>query len=96
MQMALCCKPEVKSDEVTNLNLVGKTVLKRWQLRFNGSALWLMSHGLQSTIFDPSIVNLFFSDNAADAEITGVEGDFVYYTNVDGLSRFRSILIARY
>jgi len=36
--------------------------------------------GLQSTIFDPSIVNLFFSDNAADAEIKGVEGDFVYFT----------------
>ena len=29
--------------------------------------------GLQSTIFDPSIVNLFFSDNAADAEISGVK-----------------------
>ena len=41
--------------------------------------------GLQSTIFDPSIVNLFFSDNAADADITGLEGDFVYYTNVNGL-----------
>ena len=37
--------------------------------------------GLQSTIFDPSIVNLFFSDNAADAEIKGVEGDFIYYTD---------------
>ena len=36
--------------------------------------------GLQSTIFDPSIVNLFFSDNAADAEILGAEGDFVYFT----------------
>ena len=34
--------------------------------------------GLQSTIFDPSIVNLFFSDNAADAEILGIEGDFIY------------------
>jgi outer membrane receptor protein involved in Fe transport len=36
--------------------------------------------GLQSTIFDASIVNLFFSDNAADAEISGLEGDFVYVT----------------
>ena len=25
--------------------------------------------GLQTTIFDPSIANLFFSDNAADADI---------------------------
>ena len=31
--------------------------------------------GLQTTIFDPSIANLFFSDNAADADITGLEGD---------------------
>ena len=31
-------------------------------------------------------MNLFFSDNAADAEISGIEGDFIYYPNVDGLS----------
>ena len=31
--------------------------------------------GLQTTIFDTSIVNLFFSDNAADAEVKGIEGD---------------------
>jgi len=49
-------------------------------VRFNGSAFMVDISGLQSTIFDPSIVNLFFSDNAADAEITGVEGDFVYIT----------------
>lgn len=30
---------------------------------------------LQTTILDPSITNLFFSDNAADAEIFGIEGD---------------------
>ena len=36
--------------------------------------------GLQTTVFDPSIVNLFFSDNAADAEIMGLEGDFIYYS----------------
>ena len=41
--------------------------------------------GLQTSILDPSITNLFFSDNAADAEITGLEGDFQYYPNVDGL-----------
>ena len=33
---------------------------------------------MQTTIFDPSIVNLFFSDNAADAEITGLEADFIW------------------
>jgi outer membrane receptor protein involved in Fe transport len=44
-----------------------------------------MCQGLQTTIFDPSIANLFFSDNAADADITGLEGDFIYYPNIDGL-----------
>ncbi|MDA7735054.1 TonB-dependent receptor [Gammaproteobacteria bacterium] len=78
-------KPEVKSDEVTNLEFGWKTVLRDGKLRFNGSAYKVDVSGLQSTIFDPSIVNLFFSDNAADADITGLEGDFVYYTNVNGL-----------
>ena len=50
-------------------------------LRFNGSAFMVDITGLQSTIFDAAIVNLFFSDNAADAEITGVEGDFIYMTD---------------
>ncbi|MDC3325285.1 TonB-dependent receptor [Gammaproteobacteria bacterium] len=78
-------KPEVKSDEVTNLEFGWKTVLRDGKLRFNGSAFMVDVSGLQSTIFDPSIVNLFFSDNAADADITGLEGDFLYYTNVNGL-----------
>ena len=42
--------------------------------------------GLQTTIFDTSIVNLFFSDNAANAEIKGLEADFIYITDIDGLS----------
>jgi len=29
---------------------------------------------------------LFFSDNAADGEITGVEGDFTYYAEREGLT----------
>ena len=74
-------KPEVKSDEITNYEFGWKTVLQDGALRFNGSVFYVDVSGLQSTIFDPSIVNLFFSDNAADAEIKGVEGDFVYYTD---------------
>ncbi len=76
-------KPEVKSDEVTNFEFGWKTTSEDGKLRFNGSAFMLDITGLQSTIFDPSIVNLFFSDNAADAEITGVEGDFIYITDTD-------------
>ena len=79
-------KPVVESDEITNLEFGWKAISENGQLRFNGSAFKVDVEGLQSTIFDPSIVNLFFSDNAANAEISGIEGDFVYYTNVDGLS----------
>ena len=79
-------KPVVDSDEVTNLEFGWKTILMDGQLKFNGSAFMVDIDGLQSTVFDPAIVNLFFSDNAANAEIRGVEGDFMYLTNIDGLS----------
>jgi len=72
--------PSVDSDEITNMEFGWKNVLQDGRLRFNGSIFRVDVSGLQSTIFDPSIVNLFFSDNAADAEIKGVEGDFIYYT----------------
>jgi iron complex outermembrane receptor protein len=76
-------KAEVDTDEVTNFEFGWKTVSLDGRLRFNGSAFMVDITGLQSTVFDPSIVNLFFSDNAADAEISGVEGDFVYITDND-------------
>jgi len=78
--------PEIKSDEITNTEFGWKTVLKDGQLRFNGSVFMVDVEGLQSTIFDPSIVNLFFSDNAADGDIKGVEGDFTYYPDREGLT----------
>ena len=77
-------KPAIDSDEVTNFEFGWKALLDDGRLRFNGSAFMVDISGLQSTIFDPSIVNLFFSDNAADAEITGIEGDFTYVPDLDG------------
>ena len=77
---------EVDTDEITNFEFGWKTILRDGNLRFNGSAFYVDVTGLQTTIFDPSIVNLFFSDNAADATIKGVEGDFTYYTMIEGLS----------
>jgi len=68
------------TDEVTNFEFGWKATLMDGALRFNGSAFMVDITGLQSTIFDAAIVNLFFSDNAADAEISGLEGDFVYVT----------------
>jgi len=78
--------PAIDSDEITNYEFGWKTILKDGRLRFNGSAFFVDVEGLQTTVFDPSIVNLFFSDNAADGEIQGVEGDFTYYANKEGLT----------
>ena len=77
----------VDTDDVKNYELGWKTELFDNSLRFNGSAFFVEVEGLQTTIFDPSIVNLFFSDNAANAEIQGIEGDFTWAPyEVDGLT----------
>jgi outer membrane receptor protein involved in Fe transport len=66
------------TDDVTNLEIGWKSSYLDNTLRFNGSLFFLDIEKLQTTIFDPSISNLFFSDNAADAEIKGLEGDLVW------------------
>ena len=66
---------DLDTDEVDNYELGWKLDLFDRSLRFNGSAFYVDISDLQTTIFDPSITNLFFSDNAADAEIYGIEGD---------------------
>ncbi len=77
----------VDTDDVQNYEFGWKTELFDNSLRFNGSAFFVQVEGLQTTIFDPSIVNLFFSDNAANAEIQGIEGDFTWAPyEVDGLT----------
>ncbi len=77
----------IDSDELTNYELGWKLDLFGDQLRFNGNAFFVEIEDLQTTIFDPSIVNLFFSDNAADAEIMGVEGDVTWApADVPGLT----------
>lgn len=69
---------ELETDEVKNYEFGWKMDLLDSQLRFNGSAFYVDISRLQTTIFDPSIANLFFSDNAANAEIFGVEGEITY------------------
>ena len=69
---------EVMSDELINMELGWKLDMLDNTLRFNGSIFFLDISDLQTTIFDTSIVNLFFSDNAADAEVTGIEGDITW------------------
>ncbi len=68
---------EVETDEVKNYEFGWKMDLIDGQFRFNGSAFFVDISNLQTQIFDPSITNLFFSSNAADAEIYGIEADFV-------------------
>lgn len=66
---------ELETDEVKNYEFGWKMDLVDGQVRLNGSAFYVDISRLQTTIFDPSITNLFFSDNAANAEIFGVEGE---------------------
>ena len=57
------------------------------RMRLNGSVFLAEIDGMQTTIFDPSIANLFFSDNAANAEVSGIEADMIYVpASVDGLT----------
>lgn len=65
------------TDTVTNYELGWKLDLAQ-SLRVNGSLFFVEIDDLQTTIFDPSIANLFFSDNAANAEIWGLEGNVTW------------------
>ena len=55
---------DVKSDELTNLEIGWKLDMADNTVRMNGSIFLIDITDLQTTIFDTSIVNLFFSDNA--------------------------------
>jgi iron complex outermembrane receptor protein len=78
---------ELDTDEVTNLELGWKSSYLQNTLQFNGSLFFVDISDLQTTIFDPSISNLFFSDNAADAEVLGLEGDIIWQPDsVPGLT----------
>jgi len=66
------------TDEVTNMEIGWKADFLDNTLRFNGNVFFVEIDRLQTTIFDPSITNLFFSDNAADAEVQGIEGDVIW------------------
>ena len=68
----------VDTDDVTNYELGWKTFLLDGSLRFNGSVFFIDIENMQTTIFDPNITNLFFSANAANAEVRGIEGDFAW------------------
>lgn len=76
----------VDTDDVLNMELGWKTDLLNGALRFNGSVFNVDIENLQTTLLDPSITNLFFSDNAADAKVTGLETDFIWLPGLSGLT----------
>lgn len=67
----------VDSDNLQNFELGWKTSLFDRQFQFNGSLFYDKIKNLQTTIYDPNITNLFFSANAANARVIGLESDFV-------------------
>ena len=75
------------TDEMMNYEFGWKADMMDGRMRFNGSVFMAQIDGLQTTIFDPSIANLFFSDNAADAEVTGLEADLIWAPeSIEGLT----------
>ena len=66
------------SDEATNYELGWKTTLFDGSLRFNGSVYRIDWDELQVGITDFNISVITFTSNAADAEITGFEGDLTW------------------
>jgi len=75
------------TDDVTNIELGIKSDYLDGRFRLNAALFFVDIESLQTTIFDTSITNLFFSDNAADAEVMGIEGDFIWLPDgLDGLT----------
>ncbi len=68
----------VRTDELVNWEIGGKTLSAERNLQLNWSAFVENIDDMQSTIFDSNIVNLYFSDNAANARVRGVEADFIW------------------
>ena len=76
----------LETDEVVNFEVGMKADFGN-AFRLNAALFSIDIENLQTTIFDPSITNLFFSDNAADAEVSGLEADFTWLPSwSDGLT----------
>ena len=76
----------VQSDDLTNYELGWKSDLMDGSMRLNGSIFRSEIDNLQVGIFDSAIDNLFFSDNAANAEVSGLEGTLTWLPDeIEGL-----------
>ncbi len=69
---------DLDTDDVTNFEVGLKSTYLDSSFQLNAALFFVDIERLQTTIFDPSITNLFFSDNAANAEVLGLEGDFTW------------------
>lgn len=79
----------IDTDDLTNYELGWKNDLFENSLRFNAAIFFSDIERLQTTIFDPSITNLTFSDNAADAQVKGFEGNLTWApASIYGLTVF--------
>ncbi len=67
-----------ESDLITNWEGGWKTELANNQLRLNGAVFFMQWEDIQFTRFDPSESFLGLTQNAGEAEITGLEVDFTW------------------
>lgn len=72
----------IASDELQNFELGWKTTWLDGSLRWNASLYSIEFTNIQTSRFDPTNVGpLVFLDNAADAEIKGIDSDFQWAVN---------------
>lgn len=67
-----------ESDVVTNYEFGWKTTLADGSLRFNGALFRMDWEDIQITRFDPSESQLGLTQNAGQAEVTGIEADAIW------------------
>lgn len=67
------------TDDLDNFELGFKADLLNNTLRFNATAYYSEITDLQTSRFDPTNISfLWFADNVGDAEITGIDADFIW------------------
>ena len=67
------------TDDLDNYELGVKADLFDNTLRVNATAYWSEISDLQTSRFDPTNISfLWFADNVGDAEIAGIDGDFIW------------------
>ena len=68
-----------QTDDLDNYELGFKSDLLDRRLRLNVTGYYSEIQNLQTSRFDPTNISfLWFADNVGDAEITGIDGDFIW------------------